>query len=217
VVANGRPKKVKPALMFVGLIRLQPDAALRTSLSLLRSRSNRGVTGSRLTPSYDYLAPSTTYRRDRLVGTRRPLSRQTITLSPYSQRRWAVVREMPNCQQIGFHSVPEARAQTSLPSSGSSQRIQSIASSPSVMARGDGRGRGILGSAAVEGSGWRDANQPRLSRRNSSSGSSHGFGPVGTWMASRLRDEGVSPSSAMNLAISSSCLLAMPSQGEAWT
>ena len=53
---------------------------------------------------------------------------------------------MPNCQQIGFHSVLETRAQTSFASSGSSQRSQSIASSASLMARGDGRGRRISGS-----------------------------------------------------------------------
>ena len=36
---------------------------------------------------------------------------------------------MPNRQQIGFHGMPSARAQTSFASSGSTQRNQSIVSS----------------------------------------------------------------------------------------
>lgn len=45
------------------------------------------------------------------------LSRQTITLTPYSQRRCAVARAIPNRQQIAFHCAPSARAHTSLASS----------------------------------------------------------------------------------------------------
>ena len=46
---------------------------------------------------------------------------------------------------------------------------------------------------------------------------SHGFSRVGTLIASLLRDDGVSPSSTMNFAMSSSCLLEIASHGEGWT
>lgn len=85
--------------------------------------------------------------------------------------------------------------------------------------------------AAVAGSGARtritlnsrrDArraiDQPRYRSAGSSSPlHSQGFGPVGIRMARRERADGVRPSSAMNFAISSSCLLAIASQGEGWT
>ena len=45
---------------------------------------------------------------------------------------------------------------------------------------------------------------------------SHGFGPSDGSLSTRLRETGESPSSPMNLCISSSCLLAMPSQGDGW-
>jgi hypothetical protein len=50
------------------------------------------------------LTPSITRLRDRFFGTRRPLSRYAITLSPYCQRRFAVARPIPKRQQIAFHS-----------------------------------------------------------------------------------------------------------------
>ena len=74
-----------------------------------------------------------------------PFSRQVMTLSPYSHRRFAVARLMPNSQQIGFQAVRFARNQTSLASCGSSQRNHSNAASASVMARGPGRGRRVSG------------------------------------------------------------------------
>ena len=88
----------------------------------------------------------TTKAFDRFDGTRFPFSFQTMTASPYCQRRLAVARLIPNCQQIGFHAVPSARAQTRRASSGSSQRSQSIASSACVICRGLGLGRRICGS-----------------------------------------------------------------------
>ena len=83
---------------------------------------------------------STTKLRERFVGTLRPFSRHAITLSPYCQRRCAVARPMPKRQQIAFHGVRSDRAQTSLASSGSSQRNQPSASSIRVM-RNAGRWR----------------------------------------------------------------------------
>ena len=59
--------------------------------------------------------------------------------------------------------------------------------------------------------------EPGAVQSKNSSASSQSFGPVGIWIARRLRAEGVSPSLAMNFAISSSCLLEIASQGEGWT
>lgn len=81
-------------------------------------------------------APSTTDRRPRFVGTRRPFSRQTMTLSAYSQRRLAVARLIPNRQQIPFHGVPSARAHMRAASSRSRKRFQMIASSTQVISVG---------------------------------------------------------------------------------
>ena len=82
-------------------------------------------------------------RRDRFVGTRRPLSRQTIRLNPYSHRRCAVARPMPKRQQIGFHGVPSARSHTSRASSGSSQVSHGSAASIRLIAAADGGGSRI--------------------------------------------------------------------------
>jgi hypothetical protein len=41
-------------------------------------------------------------RLDRFARTLRPLSRHAITFSSYCQRRCAVARAIPNCQQIAF-------------------------------------------------------------------------------------------------------------------
>jgi hypothetical protein len=64
-----------------------------------------------------------------------------MTLSAYSQRRCAVARDRPKRQQMGFHGVPSARAQTSLASSGSSHTNQSKVFSIREIAAGDGGGR----------------------------------------------------------------------------
>ena len=56
---------------------------------------------------------STINLRDRFAGIVRPLRRQEIRLSPYSQRRYAVARETPKRQQIAFHGARSARIQTS--------------------------------------------------------------------------------------------------------
>jgi len=66
---------------------LKQMTVLSASQALVRSAAN---VGSRL-------APSITYAIDRRVGTRLPLSRQTITASPYFQRRLAAARDIPNC------------------------------------------------------------------------------------------------------------------------
>lgn len=92
----------------------------------------------------DHRARWITWSIDRLAGTRFPFSRQVMTLSPYSHRRFAVARLTPNSQQIGFQAVRFARNQTSLASCGSSQRNQSNAASASVMARGPGCGPRVL-------------------------------------------------------------------------
>jgi hypothetical protein len=49
------------------------------------------------------LARSTTNRRDWLRGVGRPFSLHAMMLNPYSQRRLAVARLMPNLQQMTFH------------------------------------------------------------------------------------------------------------------
>lgn len=59
-----------------------------------------------------------------------------------------------------------------------------------------------------------------LHEKNSSSSvpvNSHGFGPMLRVVSTRLRDTGESPSSLMNLCISSTFLLEMASQGDCCT
>ena len=63
---------------------------------------------------------------DRLAGTRFPVSRQVMTLSPYSHRQFAVARLMSSFQQIGFQAVRFASNQTSLASCGSSHEGGSV-------------------------------------------------------------------------------------------
>jgi hypothetical protein len=53
-------------------------------------------------------AIAVTYRFDRLAGSFRPFRRHAITLSPYCQRRCAVARPIPNCQQIALPSLAHA-------------------------------------------------------------------------------------------------------------
>ena len=90
---------------------------------------------------------STRKARERFAGTFCPLSFQVMTLRPYSQRRHAVAREIPKRQQIGFHGVPSARAQTSRASSGSSHRSQGSVTSMRLMASGKGGGRFMRGGS----------------------------------------------------------------------
>ena len=101
---------------------------------------------SRMSSQAGAFARSTTKRRERRSEGRFPLSRQTITLTPYSQRRCAVERAIPNRQQIAFHCAPSARAHTSLASSPSSHRSQPSASSIRLIASDDGGRRLGLGS-----------------------------------------------------------------------
>lgn len=79
--------------------------------------------------------------------TQRPFSRQTITLRAYFQQRWVVAREMPKRQQIGFHGVRSARAQTSLASFGSSHCSQGGVASVRVLASGGNRPRRSRGAS----------------------------------------------------------------------
>lgn len=53
-------------------------------------------------------AIAVTYRFDRLAGSFRPFRRHAITLSAYCQRRCAVARPIPNCQQIALPSLAHA-------------------------------------------------------------------------------------------------------------
>jgi hypothetical protein len=92
------------------------------------------------------IAFATTNSIDRFRGTCLPFSRQTITASPYFHLRFAVARLIPISQQIAFHGLPFARSQTIRASFFPSYRSQSIASSASLIIRGDGSGRRIRGS-----------------------------------------------------------------------
>ena len=72
---------------------------------------------------------ATTKSIDRLVGTRLPFNRHTMTAMPYCQRRLAVARLMPSSQQIGFHGLRFARSHKRRASAGASQRNHSSAAS----------------------------------------------------------------------------------------
>ena len=98
---------------------------------------------SKIDPEGQGAVLATKNSMDCFPGTRFPFSLQTMTASPYCQRRFAVARLMPSSQQIGFHGVRLARSQRSRASSGSSQRNQSSVSSASVIWRGLGLGRRI--------------------------------------------------------------------------